>query len=121
MNKLTLLSILLPLAGCAGTVEKSAELKPASAVVAVDQTNASVSQAVTTVSQVDAGKPAAAVQDPLPNKVASVSASTGKAAPKPDTELSGWDELSRRLLAWGDPMRRSMEQYCPPATTTRNP
>lgn len=30
------------------------------------------------------------------------------------TDATPWAELLRRIVAWGDPLRRSMEPYCEP-------
>jgi len=90
-----LLAALLSLAGCASTTDKTAEAETAPV--------ASVPQPATAT---------AAAAD-----TATASRPASKAAVAP----SGWEELSQRMLAWGDPMRRSMEQYCPPQNTTSNP
>ena len=105
MNKIILLAALLSLAGCASTTDKAAVADAAPvAVVASEVPAGSEPQVVAEVPVT-----AAPVQEQAVQPVAQAPA-----------ELSGWEQLSRRVLAWGDPMRRSMEQYCPPESTTSN-
>lgn len=105
MKKMMLMSLLLPLAGCAGTTEKAAEaeLEPVRAVVAANQA------------------PAEAIVEPVPVAEVPVQSEVAQTVAIAAVEPSGWDLLSRRVIAWGDPVRRSMEQYCLPENTTRNP
>lgn len=103
MNKLMLLSVIVPLAGCAGTTEKAAEAAPAEVVAVVSQ------------------PPAPVIHEPVPVVVAPVQPEVAQTDPTAVAEPTGWDELSRRLIAWGDPVRHSMEQYCLPKNTIPNP
>lgn len=97
MHKIALLVALFILSGCASTADKAAETAPASDTTVA--TSAPQRDVAPSTAQVEAAQaPSQAVVEP-----------------------TGWEQLSRRVLAWGDPMRRSMEQYCPPQNTTSNP
>jgi PBP1b-binding outer membrane lipoprotein LpoB len=96
MYKMILLAAMLPLAGCASTTDKAAEAVPASGATVV-----------TSAPQQDVAQPTLQTDmTPAPSQAA--------------VEPTGWEQLNRRVLAWGDPVRRSVEQYCPPQNTTSN-
>ena len=118
MQRFTLLIALLALAGCAGTTEKSAEATPAPAVAVTAERPAEVPPSGTPASTEALPAP------PAPAVVAETQAASAapvQVAKYEAVQASGWDELRQRVLAWGNPMRRSMEQYCPPESTTSKP
>jgi hypothetical protein len=107
MYKMTLLAALLALAGCASTTDKAADVGPADMPVASVPTGAPDSPPVATHPVTEQVASATEIQQAAPVQQAAV-------------EPTGWERLSQRVLAWGDPMRRSVEQYCPPQNTTSN-
>ena len=107
MYKMTLLAAVLSLAGCASTTDKATDVGPAEMPVASAPTAAPDARPVAAEPMTEQVASAMRIEQLAPLQQAAV-------------EPTGWERLSQRVLAWGDPMRRSVEQYCPPQTTTSN-
>lgn len=126
MNRAVLIIFLSVLAGCASGPDKQSALD-------ADETSVTTQNAVTLpVARLEPIESAAAPQPAVP------SAQTGQLPPLaaiPDNSLhaapiavaepiqpfgagdgtasdSPWDDLTRRVTAWANPLRRSMEPYC---------
>lgn len=108
MKPLMLAVSLLMLAGCAGTADRAARME-SPAHPGAHATERAAAHATPAVVQ--------SAQVALPVTAATQGARADAMPSEPD----GWAQLNRRVIAWGDPMRRSMEQYCSTQVATYKP
>ena len=106
MKHLLFVLSLSVLAGCAGTGDKVAQ---------VDMPAQPLPAAPTVVATEPVVVPPIQVAQPE-----SVQEQAAGAVSLP-TESNGWEQLAQRVIAWGDPLRRSMEQYCTAQVATNKP
>ncbi len=128
MNRVVPIFMLLVLAGCASGPDKQAALSADKPLTPVPEAPLAMAPIQATPHAADpAIIPVAALPETAPAPAAPESAATtaqiqsvpaGESAGAEVTQASGevadtpWDDLMRRVTAWANPLRRSMEPYC---------